>query len=590
MQDAKRVALAVSKYFVALPHPAKTTIAVFAVSFIFGVLFSIAKWKAHDPLSLFAGGSEGILILGFPAAISSLVLYLLRRKATFRRAAFLGLLTVLCYGLFYLAAFALEGAFPMAGNLVFVGFGAAFCLWYFLLVLAFDFRKSAVFFALMQLLLFAFFFLVRPGFGSGADPADVIGKVALSSAVLVAALYLMFYVISAPMKKNLGISSMDALSMFLSQWLYGEKDLEGVFEELGEDVETLVWLCRFMGRKSEVLFVVPSIHFGPFGNLGGSEFTRAISEALAKKGREVFVFHGTATHDFNPVSSGEIGRVVGACERALLRLRLARAKMSIAQCKVGSVRASAMRVNDAALLSFTRAPQTTEDINLGLGLAIMERARRHASSIAVVDEHNAETGDITSVEAGSPIGFEMLDAAEKALSSPHRMEGFRLGSSSCQLAIDTLGKNGLKLALFARGRRLHAILLCDSNSVTPEFRDELRWLMASLGKEAGFSCKGEVMTTDTHQINTVRGVLHPLGADSRGDVASAVRDLFFKAVENLEPVKFGSETERFRIKVFGAGQSIEIASTLNAVFSLMKLVLPLVLLGAIALLLWYFAR
>jgi len=586
MQEAKKKALALSKYFVSLPHPAKTVIAIFALSFLFGILFSMGRSSHFTALGAIAGGFDGIYLLAFPAVLSAVGLFVLRRKAIFRRASFLALLTVACYGAFYLASLFLSSVLPGASNLVFIGFGISFALWYFLLIIAFDFRKSAPLLSLMQLALFAFFFLTGAGFSSPFDPAGVLLRVFLSSFAFICGIYLMFYIVSAPMKKNLGVSSMDALSMFLSQWLYGEKDLEEVFDEIGEDAETLVWLARFSG-KSETLFVVPYIHFGPFGNLGGSEFTHTIADALSQGGkRNVFVFHGTATHDFNPVSSEEAGKLISACNRVLSRLRPAAAELSHNVCRAGSVRASAMRIGDSAFLSYTRAPQTTEDISLGLGLALMEKAKKYAKDACVVDEHNAETGDISSVEVGSPIGFELLDATEKLLAAPCKQAPFLFGSAEAKLPVATLGSNGLKLALFAQGKKLTALLLADSNSVTPDFRESLISLMSELGRERGYSCNGEVMSTDTHQINTVQGVLHPLGADDKGAVASAVRKLFGTALLRMESVKFGAGTERFRIRVFGTGQSAEIASTINAVVALLKLALPIMFIVGAALLVW----
>jgi putative membrane protein len=419
----------------------------------------------------------------------------------------------------------------------------------------------------------------------------------LGSFVFLAALYAFFYVISAPMKKNLGISSMDALSMFASQWLYGDKGLEEVFDEMGEEAETLVWLCEFSGKQNRALFVVPYIHYGPFGNLGGSEFTHMISEALEKhelgKGtaskaetREVFVFHGTATHDFNPVSSSEIHKVVSACQRAMRKLRLAPGRMAFSCCRMGTVRASAYHINDSAFVSYSRAPRTTEDVSLGLGLALMENARRTCKSVGVVDEHNAETGDITSVEVGSPIGFEMLDATRKLFDTESKRSGFKFGCASGNISVETIGRNGVKLALFSQGKKLNALLLVDSNGIVPEFRAEIVDLFEHLGRECGCACRGEVMTTDTHQINTVRGVLNPLGSERRGDFCQLVRRLFYEANGRMEEVKFDSAEERFGIKVFGSGQSIEIASTINAVVAVLRIALPLILIASALVLLW----
>ena len=590
MQDAKKQTLELTRYFMSLPHPAKTTFMIFAVSFLFGVLFSIVRSPLLGPFELLASGVDGVFLLAFPALLSALGLFLMRRKAIFRRSVFLGLLTAVLYGAFYLAAFALSPIWPVAANLVFVGFGIAFVLWYFMLLLAFDFRKTAFFFATMQLVLFAVFFLARGGYGANEDLQGLLVKVYLASFVFLAALYVLFYIISAPMKKNLGVSSMDALSMFLSQWLYGEKDLEEAFEGIGEEVETLVWVGSFEGKKNRCYFVVPYIHFGPFGNLGGSEFTWQISDALSadtiRQKRDVFVFHGMATHDFNPVASGEIGKVVGACQRAIRKMQPKGAALAFSTCRIGTVRAQSFHIDDAAFLSYSRAPRTTEDVNLGLGLAIMEKAKKYVSNAAAVDEHNAETGDISSVEVGSPIGFEMLDATEKLFAAGKKQSKFLFGCASGNISLDTVGRNGIRLALFRQGRKMNAIVLADSNGILPEFRDDIVELLSALGNEMKCACRGEIMTTDTHQINAVRGVLNPLGTEHRGDVMVLVRSLFKQAAGKLEEVKFASAEERFRIKVFGTGQSAEIASTINAVIAVLRLALPLILIASAVLLLW----
>jgi putative membrane protein len=384
---------------------------------------------------------------------------------------------------------------------------------------------------------------------------------------------------------------MDALSMFASQWLYGEKDLEEVFDEIGETVETFVFVARFSGKKNDAFFVVPYIHYGPFGNLGGSEFTHKIASALSEnEKREVLVFHGTATHDFNPVSSSEIDNVVGACRKAIAAMKPKNELISLVEARDGSVRARLMKIGKCAMLSFSRAPLTTEDVSFGIGLTLLEKASKSSECACVIDEHNAETGDITSVELGSPIGFEMLSAADKALGRNARMEDFRFGCASSKVAAETMGSAGLKLALFERGKRLDAILLADSNSITPQFREQVLASIKSEAKKAGYECNAEVMTTDTHQINTVKGVINPLGEESGEAVLGAITKMMPEAIGKLEAVKFGASQQKFSIRVFGTGQSAEIASTINAVVSVLRLALPIILVGSIVLLLWGLAR
>ncbi|MEM4554902.1 MAG: DUF2070 family protein [Candidatus Anstonellaceae archaeon] len=587
MQEVKKEALTVTKYFLSLPHPAKTLLAILATSLIFGMLLSASS--DNDAIRILAGGLKGIFLLAFPSVFSSLALYLLRRKAAFRRAIFLGFISCIVYGLFYLLSFALSSFWAPAANLVYVGFGLVFVLWYFLLKLAFGFHKSAFLFATLQLILFATFHTIGGALEQEADVIGLLAKLYLAVFVFLAAIYLMFYFLSLPMKKNLKISSMDAISMFLSQWLYGEKELEEVFDEIGEEAETFVWVGKFEGKQGGAFFVVPYIHFGPFGNLGGSELTYLIAKSLSDKAN-VFVFHGTVTHDFNPVSSKEAEIVISACKKAIQKIQLRPAKFAYSECKVGSIRASAYLINDAAFVTYSRAPQTTEDINFGLGLAASQIAKSKYKSVAVVDEHNAETGDISSVEVGSPIGFEILDATAALFQTSPKKSDFLFGSASGTINLETVGKNGVKLALFKTRKKLYAILLIDANGIVPEFRSQLVELLCTLGKEKGLQCVGEVMTTDTHQINTVQGVLNPVGTTQRGDLMMLVRGLFSDAFLRLEKVKFGSAQERFKIKVFGSGQSAEIASTINGVIAILRLILPAILIGSAAFLVWALSK
>ncbi|MEM4634103.1 MAG: DUF2070 family protein, partial [Candidatus Anstonellaceae archaeon] len=275
----KKDALSISNYFLSLPHPAKTILMILTSSFLFGVLFGLFRRMPQDAYEILASGIDGLFLLAFPAILSSVSLFLMRRKAILRRSMFLGLLSAIVYGTFYFLSFFLSGFWHSAENLVYVGFALAFVLWYFVLLLAFDLKKSAFIFATIQMLYFAVFFMLGGGQKGVAEIQDVVLRIYLASFIFLAALYTLFYILSAPMKKNLGISSLDALSMFASQWLYGEKNLEEAFEDIGEEVETLVWVGEFVGKKNHAIFVVPYIHFGPFGNLGGSEFTCLISES-----------------------------------------------------------------------------------------------------------------------------------------------------------------------------------------------------------------------------------------------------------------------------------------------------------------------
>jgi len=330
----------------------------------------------------------------------------------------------------------------------------------------------------------------------------------------------------------LGLSSMDALSMFLSQWFYGGRDLEEAFEEIGESIRTFAHVAGWKTKNGKCLFIFPYVHFGPFGNLGGSQLTSQISKALSHEG-EIFVFHPTVTHDFNPVSAEEAQKAISACKQAASSLSFSPAKGFVSFAKAGSVSAHLIAANNCALASYGRAPFTTEDVDFSIGLALMQSLNSRFKHAAVFDQHNAETGDVNTVGSGNPISFEMLAATQKLLaqhppasklsigwcSSPFSSpcieqprgaadlrsgtsrNGISLGCSSqrpsvacladasvCSIReapLPSMGTNGIKAASIRHAKGIYSMLLFDANGIVPSFREQLISELQQTAKQAG---------------------------------------------------------------------------------------------------------
>ncbi|MFH0818154.1 MAG: DUF2070 family protein, partial [Candidatus Micrarchaeota archaeon] len=265
------------------------------------------------------------------------------------------------------------------------------------------------------------------------DSAAVVLKLYFSSFAFLAALYAVFWLIDAPMKRNFGVSGVEAATLFMAQWFAKSKELEEMFESVGEEVETYVNVFAFRrkegGKMKECLFVTPCVHYGPFGNLGGSEFPQLIAERLSSERKaEVFVFHGTATHDFNPVSSGEIEPVLEGCKKALVSMNFEKARGTFVVGKAGTCKANCIVLNENCFISLTRAPRTTEDVDFSIGLSIRYLAlSKGMKEAGVIDAHNAETGEISRVNMGDPISFEYMDCVERALSEKRKIEQVKLG-------------------------------------------------------------------------------------------------------------------------------------------------------------------
>ncbi|MCI0503450.1 DUF2070 family protein [Candidatus Micrarchaeota archaeon] len=573
-------AVNLTSYFISLPPARYIVLSILLLGVSFGLLINLGSGKSIE-----GAVADGLMLLTLPALLSSAVIKLMSRKMPYRRIAATALGGEAVYAVAYGVSLLLSGSNPFLAQLVlFLGAAIVVVFWYVIARFVFMHKYRSLLFAIIQLLLYlvslvsnqALYVTDEPFLGTAA-------KFFISSAVLLAALVLFFYIINAPMKKNLGLSSTDAMSYLFSQWLYRNKDVEKVFAQVGEDVRTVLCVSGFRRKGGDIYFVTPCVHYGPFGNLGGSEFSHLIAEEIDRRhNAKTFVFHGTVTHDLNPVATSEMSKIIDAFEASLADSAYKDAKVSISVGREGECRAEALRINDSAIIGLSRAPLVTEDINFGLGLALLFEAEKHAAKAMVIDQHNAETGDITSFEPGSPVGYRYLGAIRAALAQAPAGRPLRIGAAFRQIESDVVGKAGIKVAVLSSSPE-YVLILIDSNGVTPAFRDRIEADVKALGAASGREFIVGVFTTDTHQTNMVRGVLNPLKEEE--NALSIIRGACTEAASDMQTAKYFSDTRWFDIRVLGAKQSIEVISTVNSIVAVAKITLPLVFLGGLLLLL-----
>jgi putative membrane protein len=577
MESAKKT-LTLTKYFVSLP-PAKQLVAFnFAITASFGALFGWLLDIEPSFWSAITGAGSMLIAISVPSLLSAGALALFRRRVNFRRALAVSLLSTIIYCSSFLLAI-VSSKFGFAHeNVLIIGFGLTYLLWMFVLKFAFGLDRSSWLFAGVQLVLHTVFLIAGSSlFVSGLS--DILIKIVSASFVFVAALYVFLFFASRPLKKNLGVSSQDVLSMFAGQWLYEEKDLESAFDEMGEYATTFVAAAAFRTRHGKCNFIIPYIHYGPFGNLGGSQFSHLLEKRLSKDKSTNFVFHSSATHDLNPVSSSSIEIVLDKAKQAISSAKLRPAHYSISSAKVGDSTCYLHTINDDRLISFTRHPKSTEDVNFAVGWALMERARLEDGDCAFIDCHNCETGEIDYVESGSPIAFEMLDSLQKAHSQKSLMSKMYAGwAATYPKNISAVASGGIKAFCFGDKKIINFYILIDSNGITSEARDDI---VNSIKKSYEHCKVAEIFTSDTHELNAVRGVFNPCGAEDLDDLKLAVSKLCDEAYSKLSPAEFGLKKVRMRLKVLGPYQSAEIISTINSVFSIMRVAGPILLIAAI---------
>ncbi len=554
--------------------------AILLLGVVFGIVINAPSLSGLDLVA--KGAMDGMLLLTIPALLSAISIKLMIYKMPFKRITATTLLGELIYAITYGSGFFLASSTPLYSQLIIV-FGAAlvFVLWYTIARLIFVLKYRSLLFAGIQLLFHVAFLLSSSilYFDSGLPLS--IAKFYIAALILLGALYLFFFVINAPMKRNIGISSTDAIALFASQWLYNSKEIEKTFERIGEHAKTMVGVMAFRRKNGMVLFVVPYVHFGPFGNLGGSEFSSLLPKALSKKhDAETFVFHATVTHDLNPISSSELRPLVDACNSSLKGAEFKPAKVALSIGRFSECEAQMLKFNDDAFISLTRAPEVTEDVDFGVGLAMMAEAEKNVRSAIMVDQHNSETGKLAKFMPGDEVCYNYLQAVKRVSEQQSASSKLMVGVATAHADSGLIGDAGIKVAAISSSP-LSLLVVIDCNGITPDFRDTIISELKGSRKDVHVS----VFTTDTHKVNSVRGVLNPLRAD--GTVLEIIKTSAKRAIADMQPAEFYSDKVWFETEVVGARQSIEIISTINSIIAVSKIILPMFIIGGILAILFF---
>ncbi|VVB66629.1 Uncharacterised protein [Candidatus Gugararchaeum adminiculabundum] len=598
-ENSEHKAVGVTKYLVSLP---KTRYSI-ALILLAGVAISLVNWAIEynagilKNTSFLEQAAMDLLVISVPAILSALTVGLVKKDFLFKRLMFLSFVGACIYGIAYVIAknapLFLSVDPGLGSNLIFIAFGVTFALYYLIARIVFGLKFSSIVFASVQLAYNAgFLFATQSAFISSESPVAVLFKLYMAALVFIGATYLVFFMIDAPMKRNFGVKTTDVMTRFLAQWLRDSNELEEMFEEVGQEVETLVGTIAFKNTgganagKTKALFVFPYVHYGPFGSLGGSDFPNIISQRLDKeKKTSTFVFHATATHDFNPVNSEEVEKILGAVDASLAAMKLEGTGGGLVIGKAGAGCAKCIKLADKMLVLLTRAPYSTEDISFSSGLALRSHAMGFGYSNAIIaDCHNSEVGDYVHVLDGDPIIFEYFDAISNVLGKKVEDDG----EISLGIFLDGLqefGPNagvagaGMRIAFFKFGdgaRKSIALVLIDANGVLPAFR---RDVIDRVKEKLGVEC--EILTTDAHSINKISEIVNPIGKSRKDEILERIIAGIGKAQADTEKVRFGMDVKRVKIDVFGPKNSYELVSTVNSILAIGKIVVPLVLAGAL---------
>ncbi|MEM0372239.1 MAG: DUF2070 family protein [archaeon] len=602
-KDKKIQFVSLTNYLRKLPDTKTTTVLTLFASVVIGVLGFAVYVNSINPLNLVWYGSiMGLVFLGIPSVLAGWLSFFItkpmRKELLFNRSSYLAFAGMMVVGITYLLGIICSlGNAKVVFDLMIFGYIIVFAVRVFALMLTHPYNiiQASGIAAIHPALGFAFMVASTQMITTSSvlplppiSPVLMLAKITIGFSIFLIGVMLIILLINAPAKRIFGASTFKLAGTFLAHWLDGSTAIEKELEPLSEKTDAYVGLASFKAKnRLKSLFIIPYLHPGPFGEVGGGKLTRALTQVCEKElGATVIIPHGTATHDLNPLQTDDIYRIAEECVDAVKKIKHSPSATPSVRVQRGKSKVLAQSFGDSALLISTFAPEPTEDIDFTIGLAVMNKLEKHYKNVICVDAHNSHHPGHHTMYSGDPMMFELIDAMNEAAKklSKQKKNRLRLGVAVDDMrdysVREGIGYAGLRAAVISAGKNSTALIVFDANNIVSGAREKIIERIKRLGLD-----EVEVLTTDTHSVNSIQGVDNPVGA--RIPVEVLVRrseEAVKKALKDLEEVSAGTAVIKVKdVEVFGAQKATEIVATINSMVSMLSIIAPLVMGGAIAL-------
>ena len=422
----------------------------------------------------------------------------------------------------------------------------------------------------------------------GSTILQITFKAIVAAVIFVMAIYAFIKIIASPFSKNLGIGVLDLLSLFIAHMNEGSNSLEGLFENMSEAIDTIVTFISFKTENGiKALFISPSVHPGPLGDLGGSNMPTLLAN---KFDHFTMVAHGPSTHDFNPIAVSEIDKVEQSVKRGLERIEYSTDASHFVRYNSEKANIGVQFFNKGMVILSTFAPEAVDDIEFGVGLTMMAQSRSkcNVEDSIIVDCHNSFSPESGEVLPGNSEVFQLIDVID-TINPDQSKYDIKVGCFENNMETldkhDGVGESGIKTMIIEVDNQRTAYVLFDSNNMEIGFRQEIIDAVSDLDID-----EIEVMTTDTHTVNTISRGYNPIGIVKRPEIIEYVRLSITEAIKDLEKVEVGTGTEKIKnLNTFGPKNSTELISTISSVVAVSKIIAPVLLITALLIVfIWLF--
>jgi putative membrane protein len=386
-------------------------------------------------------------------------------------------------------------------------------------------------------------FLVFWGSVSSALPLQVLPFIIISPIVGCASVFLFLSFLDRLGQKTYSMPSLPLFRAFMLNWVVGlNAPLEEFLERMGETADVEVTLLKFDSSKPKAAVIVPLVHPGPFKNIGSSLLPSLLKHGFEKEfGCDACVPLGILGHELDLASQAQNHKIVSQVIASAKFKASADLASPFVKVTEGAATASCQIFGDNALLSFTLAPKTTEDLPQELGRIVREEAEKHGLKCTmVVNAHNSINDIVDTDEYLGALQIAASKCLQKAVTLPTKQ--FMVGAATVfpkEFDLkDGMGTGGITAIVVQVEKQKTAYIIIDGNNMISGLREKILAALTSMGFD-----ESEVFTTDTHAVSalvTGRRGYHPVGEVMNHDLLTRyIGEVAKKAEANLETSKAG---------------------------------------------------
>jgi putative membrane protein len=351
-------------------------------------------------------------------------------------------------------------------------------------------------------------------------------------------------VIGDQLKRSTGVDGRVFFSSFLTEWSAGiGEELENIIDRNAVTRDLRITTLSFKNKKGRMkcIFVIPSIHPGPFMGVGSSNFPGYLMRRLEKDLHSPAICaHGPSMHGENLVKSSQCQDIY---EKTLSILKQCHSYVDsspVVKLSESGMSVACQTFGDSAILVGTSSPLLpTDDISLEVGENAIMAAQKSIKQAFFVDSHSCIDPESDYVMPGSKISKLLVNLSQKVTENASKIEKvpFMIGAAKLRSTgisrVEGMGEEGVSALVVQVAGKRNVYLLFDSNNLMVN----LSGLLNEELRRAGFD-DVEVLTSDTHStsaLTTGKLGYNPLGYLTPHDkIVKAAIQVSHSAVEDLE--------------------------------------------------------